>query len=248
MSSPIQLQVFPFGGPFTRSRIGVVVSSTPNSMFVDVGDTVLETAFLLPFTATTVAPPAAGTVVQLVCQDSSWVAVGRVVGAGSNAILNPSFEDSPPGAQPANWFSGDAVGTAVAMTVDIADAPDGDLAARVTTSVTAVHILYSSPIAVNAGDVWSLSAYAGGDYSGGPPTADAGIVALWFANATDLWPTTSSPDTLAVQVLDIPQYPPFTALYANVTAPVSGFMRVALRSDLVAGQALVWDQVVARKA
>ena len=248
MSSPVWALPSPFEGPFTRSRIGVVVSSTPNSMFVDVGDTVLETAFLLPFTATTVAPPAAGTVVQVICQDSSWIAVGRVVGAGSNAILNPSFEDSPAGAQPANWFSGDAVGMAVAMTVDIDGAPDGDLAARVTTSTTAVHILYSSPIAVDAGDVWSLSAYVGGDYGGGAPTADAGIVALWFANSTDLWPTTSSPDILAVQVMDVPQYPPFTPLFANVTAPVSGFMRVALRSDLTAGQALIWDNVVARKA
>lgn len=247
MSSPVSTPDA-LGGPFTRSRIGQVVSSNPNEMFVDVGGTIIPVAFLLPFTATVVAPPAVGTVVQLILQDSSWVAVGRVVGAGSNAILNPSFEDSPAGAQPANWFSADVVGSAIAMTVDINGAPDGDLAVRVTSSVAALHVLYSSPIAVNAGDIWSLSAYVGGDYAGGPATADANILAFWFANSTDLWPVTSAPDSVVASFANVPQYPPFQTLYGSVTAPVSGFMRVALRTDIVAGQALIWDQVIARKA
>jgi hypothetical protein len=73
-------------------------------------------------------------------------------------------------------------------------------------------------------------------------------VALWFANATNLYPTTSSADTLVTNDLDIPQYPPFRSLFQNVTVPAaSPFMRVALRSTLAAGQGLVWDNVIARK-
>jgi|GEM_PF-3905122 len=246
MSSPL-----PFGpapsGAFTESRIGVVVLATPNSMFVDVGGTTIEVAFVLPFTATAVSPPAAGTVVQLIRQDASWVALGRLVGAGSNSILNSSFEASVPGSFPSSWESANVSGSSTATVVDIAGAPDGDLAVRVFSAQASVHYLYSSPIAVNAGEVWSLSAFVGGDYSGVLPTADAALVGLWFANSTNLYPTTSSADTVVVTAVDVPQYPPFTSLYGNVTAPVTGYMRVALRSTLAAGQALVWDQIIARK-
>jgi len=245
MSSPL-----PLGnpeGPYTQSRIGVVTLATPNSMFVDVGGTVIEVAFVLPFTATAASPPAAGTVVQLIRQDASWVAVGRVVGAGSNSVLNPSFEVSVPGTFPASWFSADVSGASQAAVVDITDAPEGDLAVRVYSGQASVHYLYSSPIAVNSGEVWSLSAFVGGDYSGGVNTADAALVGLWFANSTNLYPTTSSADTVVVTSVDVPQYPPFRTIFGNVTAPVSGYIRVALRSTLAAGQALVWDQVIARR-
>jgi hypothetical protein len=235
-------------GSYTESRIGTVTAATPNSMFVDVGGTVIEVAFIVPFTNAAVLPPARGTIVQLVRQDASWVAIGRLVGAGSNAVVNPSFEASPAGGQPAGWVSYDVSGASVATVVDIADAPEGDLAVRVFSGQSSVHYLYSAPIPVNAGEVWSLSAFAGGDYAGGPETADAAIVALWFANSTNLYPTTSAADTVATVDLDIPQYPPFRSLYQSVTVPAATFyMRVALRSTLAAGQALVWDQVIARR-
>lgn len=241
MSSPLP------SGAFTESRIGTVVLSTPNSMFVDVGGTTIEVGFLLPFTATAVSPPAAGTVVQLVRQDSSWVAVGRLVGAGSNSVFNPSFEVSLPGTFPTGWFPYDVSGASQAAVVDVAGAPDGDFAVRVFSAQSSVHYLYSSPIAVNAGDTWSLSAFVGGDYGGAVQTADAALVALWFANSTNLYPTTSSADTVVVTSVDVPQYPPFRSLFGNVVTPVAGYMRVALRSTLAASQALVWDSVTARR-
>jgi hypothetical protein len=241
MSSPIP------SGAFTESRVGTVVLATPNSMFVDVGGVTFEVGFLLPFTATAVTPPAAGTVVQLIRQDASWVAVGRLFGVGSNAVLNGSFEASVPGSFPALWFSHNVSGTSTATVEDVIDAPEGDLAARVFSGVSSVHYLYSSPIAVNSGEVWSLGAFVGGDYGGGAATADAAIVALWFANATNLYPTTSSADIVVTTSVDVPQYPPFRSLFGNVTAPVSGYMRVALRSTLAAGQALIWDNATARR-
>lgn len=245
MTSP--MQVNRPEGPFTESRIGIVTVATVNSLFVDVGGNVQEVAFIQPFTTAAVAAPAPGTVVQLVRQDTSWVAVGRVIGAGSNSILNPSFEDSAAGIQPAFWESYDISGTSTALTEDIPDAPGGDLAARVSSGQASVHYLYSSPIAVTSGQIWSVSAFVGGDYPGGvAATADAALVALWFATDTDLYPTTSSADIVVVTSTDVPQYPPFQSLSGSVTAPVTGFLRLALRSTLAADQALVWDSVVAR--
>lgn len=235
-------------GPFTEARIGTVVTATPNSLFVDVGGTVMDVAFVLPFTTNTVSPPAPGTVVQLVRQDATWVCYGRLVGQGSNAILNPSFEDSAPGTEPINWFTADVSGSSFATVVDVA-APDGDFAVRVYSGQSSVHYLYSSPIAVNQSDVWSVSASVGGDYDGAAlETADSALVALWFANNTDLYPTTSSADTVIQTFSDVPQYPPFRGIYGNVTVPAAApFMRIALRSTLGADQALVWDNVIARK-
>jgi hypothetical protein len=247
MSSPPPV-VSSLEGPFTQSRIGVVVLATPNSMFVDVGGTTMEVAFLLPFLSTAVSPPAAGTVVQLIRQDASWVAVGRVVGTGSNAVLNPSFEDSEPGGQPVNWQVADISGASTASVVTVSDAPSGTQAARVYSGQSSDHYLYSGPIAVNSGEVWSIGAFVGGDYGGGAQTADAKIDAMWYANMTDLFPTVSSASINVATSTDVPQHPPYRSIAGSVTAPVSGFMRVALRSTLSAGQALVWDAVTARRA
>ena len=245
MSSPVPV---PGAGRFTESRIGTVVAATPNSMFVDVGGAVVDVAFVVPFISGTVTPPAAGSVVHVIRQDASWVATGRVVGAGSNSILNPSFEVSPAGSAPTDWQTYDVSGASAVTVTDVVSAPDGDLAARVYSGQASVHYLYSSPVPVASGEIWSLSAFVGGDYGGGAATADAAIVALWFANSTNLYPTTSSADIVVTTFVDVPQYPPFQSLYGNVTAPVTGFMRVELRSTLAAGQALVWDQVIARRA
>lgn len=247
MASPIPAVPASPEGLYTQSRIGVVTSATTNSMLVNVGGTVIEVAFIHPFTTAAIDPPDAGTVVQLIRQDASWIAVGRVVGVGSNSILNGSFENSGAGAQPINWTSYNVSGVSTASVVDIPDAPEGDLAVLVSSAQASVHFLYSDPIPVNAGEIWSVSATVGGNYSGGAQTADAALLGLWFANATDLYPTTSSADILITQDLDLPQYPPFHNLFQNVTVPVSGFMRIALRSTLAAGQGLVWDNVISRR-
>ena len=249
MTSPLPVLVAPPSGSFTESRIGTVVLATPNSMFVDVGGTVMEVGFLAPFTATAVSPPAAGAIVHLVRQDASWVATGRLLGAGSNAVENPSFEDSEPGAQPVKWFVADISGVSTATVVSIAGAPAGSQAVRVFSGQVSDHYLYSSPIPVNTGETWSISAFVGGDYGGGAATARARIDAMWFANATDLFPVVSAPSTNVADLLNVPQYPPFQVLSGtNVVPAATFFLRIALRSTLAAGQALVWDAVTARRA
>lgn len=243
MSSP------PQSASFTESRIGVVSIATANSLFVNVGDTVIEAAFLLPFTAGSASPPPTGTVVQIVRQAMSWVAVGRVVGVGTNPIVNPSFELSVPGSPPASWQQADVSGASFATVQDIVGAPEGSFAARVQSGTSSVHYLYSSPIAVNTGDTWTLGAFVGGDYLGAPETADADLGALWFANDTNLYPVTSAADSTAASTSNVPQYPPFQPLSGTVVVPAATFfMRVALKSSLVAGQALLWDNITARRS
>lgn len=250
MSSPLPVSIpgAISAGLFTESRIGTVVLATPNTMFVNVAGTTMEVAFLGTFTGASVVPPAAGTVVQLVRQDASWVALGPIIGTGSNAVANPSFELGPEGAQPVQWFTADISGSSTAIVVDIAGAPEGDFAARVFSGQASDHYLYSSPIPVNTGDSWSLSAFVGGDYAGGPATARARVDAMWFATSTDLFPTVSQPSTNVDDLLNVPQYPPFQVLSGNVTVPAATFfMRIALRSTLAAGQALLWDAASARR-
>src|SRR5687768_5824889 len=247
MSSPVPPDVMN-AGLFTESRIGVVVLATPNSMFVDVGGTVMEVAVLGTFTGASIVPPAAGTNVMVVRQDSTWVALGPIFGTGSNRVVNGSFEDGPLGAQPVHWQSYNITGSSTAIVVDIADAPEGDLAVRIFSASAADHYLYSDPIPVNPGESWSVAAFVGGDYAGGPATARARIDAMWFANATDLFPVVSAASINVADRLNVPQYPPFQVLSGNVTVPAASFfMRVALRSTLAAGQALVWDGVSARR-
>lgn len=247
MSSPVPA-VTTLSGVFTESRIGVVVLATPNTMFVDVGGTTMEVGFLGTFTGAAIVPPDPGTVVQVVRQDASWVAMGPLIGTGSNAVVNGSFEDGPVGAQPVHWISYNISGSSTAIVVNLADAPSGDLAVRVFSDQISDHYLYSEPIPVNTGDSWSLSAFVGGDYAGGAATARARIDAMWFANSTDLFPTVSAPSTTVDDLLNVPQYPPFQVLSGNVTVPAATFfMRVAVRSTLAAGQALVWDAVSARR-
>jgi len=74
------------------------------------------------------------------------------------------------------------------------------------------------------------------------------LVALWFANATNLYPTTSAVDTVISSANDIAQGPPYTTLGGPVTAPVTGFMRIALRSTTQDSQAVRWDLVIVRNA
>lgn len=247
MSSPVPA-VTTLSGVFTESRIGVVVLATPNTMFVDVGGTTMEVGFLGTFTGASIVPPDPGTVVQVVRQDASWVAMGPLIGTGSNSVVNGSFEDGPVGAQPVHWFSYDISGSSTAIVVDIADAPAGEFAARVFSDQVSDHYLYSEPIPVNTGDSWSLSAFVGGDYAGGAATARARIDAMWFANSTNLFPVVSAASTNVDDLLNVPQYPPFQVLSGTVVVPAATFfMRVALRSTLAAGQALVWDLASARR-
>lgn len=232
-------------GPWTQLRTGTVVSFTANVAVVSVGGTDFEAAYLQGTTLTV------GSLVAVLRQDGSWLVLGRLAGVGPNLLAadNPSFEDSLPGSFPSDWFFANVSGLGSVAVEELASAPDGDQVASVISAdgAASVSYLYSQPINVTAGDQFTVSAFAGADYSPtDAPEADAALVALWFVNDTNLYPTTSSADIVISSVLDLVQSPPFTTLGGTVTAPVTGFMRIALRSTVKNTERMRWDQVIVR--
>lgn len=234
-------------GPFAQLRTGVVSSATANQIIVNVGGSSIPASWVAPFGVTNPVPPVLGDLVVVVRQDASWTVLGRVAGAGSNKVVNPSFEISTANDFPDGWFVHDITGGSSVSVVEFPGAPDGFNIVTVTTdSASASHYLYSSPIAVATGEQWALSAYVGGD--GASLTADAALFALWFANPTNLYPTTSAADTSVATLSNVPQSPPFQTLSGVVTVPAATtHMRVAARSTITPDSPLRWDLLLARR-
>lgn len=233
------------GGPYAELRTGTVVSFTTNTARVSVGGSTFTASYL---EGTTLA---AGNLVACLYQGGSWLVLGVLAGVGDNLLStgNPSFEDSAPGSFPALWFQANLSGVSTIAVITDPLAPNGTQVAAVGGSVVGTQsYLYSQPIAVTSGEQLTVSAFAGGDYQPGDTHgADAALVALWFANATNLYPTTSAVDTVISTATDLVQAPPYTSLGGTVTAPVTGFMRLALRSTTEATQRVRWDGAIARR-
>lgn len=231
-------------GPFCILRTGTVSTFAPNELVINVGGATLVASYR---EGDTFSP---GDLVQALNQDATWFVLGRLAGVGVNLLapLNPSFEDSPSGTFPVSWNFFDLSGSSSASVLAFSPAPDGTQVASVSCDGSpAQSYLYSGPVPVSLGDQFTVSAYAGGAYEPSDThTADAAIVALWFANDTNLYPTTSSADQVISTATDVAQAPPFTTLSGTITAPVSGYLRVALRSDLDDTQRLLWDSVILR--
>lgn len=233
------------GGPYAQMRTGVVVSFTTAQAQVSVGGSTFAASYLKGVTF------AVGDLVACLQQSGSWLILGALAGVGPNLLAdaNPSFELSAPGSFPSLWFQADLSGVSVIGVVDDPFSPAGSQVANVTGPAAGTQsYLYSQPIQVTSGDQFAVTAYAGGDYQpSDTQTADAALVGLWFANNTNLYPTTSAVDTVISSATDIVQAPPFITLGGTVTAPVTGFMRIALRSTVEASQAVKWDSVIVRR-
>lgn len=251
MSSRTAMLIAAQDGPWAQLRTGTVVQASGGTAVVVVGAAAFEASIIVPFGVTDPgsAVPAEGTLVMVGRQDSTWAVLGRVLGVSGNLVVNGSFELSGPGTDPEGWTLRALTGTAGASVVgDVSPVAGTNAVAITTVSASSTSYLYSNPIPVTAGDTFQVSGFAGADYEDtATPTADASLYALWFANDTDLYPTTSSPDTLIDSATDIPAAPPWTPLSGTVTAPVSGFMRVALFSSIASDQTLLWDFIVARR-
>lgn len=243
MSSPTPVVLASENGPWAQVRTGTVTDASTTTVTVLVGGTQVEAAFALGQSFVS------GDLVALIRQDASWLVLFRLAGAGPNEIQNPSFEISGTGMPPALWFFADITNLSQVSVAEIDYAPDGDQYAEVfSDSATSQSYLYSSPIAVTAGDVFNVSAYVTGFYAvDAAQTADAALVGLWFADSDDLYPTTSSADIVIVTYTDVPSGPPFVQMSGQVTAPVSGFFRLALRSTMAVNQSLGYDFVVGRR-
>lgn len=228
------------GGPWAQVRMGTVTLAAANSVLIDIGGSTIKAAFLR---GTEVA---VGDLVVVLRQDATWVLLGAFAGIGGNEVLNPSFETG----DFTDWNQFETAGLSTFTVSGPSDeAPDGDFFYSTTTAdATATSMLYSAPIPVVTGDQFSLSAYVWGSYAGdAAQDADAVVLALWFANETDLYPTTSSPDTVVATLNDVPSLPPYSSLSGTVTAPVTGYMRVGLQSVISSTGSLNWDLVIARR-
>ena len=233
-------------GPYAQMRTGTISSFTTNQAIITAGGSTFIASYLEG------APLSEGALVACLHQQGSWLILGVLAGVGENLLAagNPSFENSAPGSFPAMWFQANLSGVAIITVVTDPNAPAGTQVAEVTgPAVGTQSYLYSQPIQVTAGDMFTVSAYAGGQYTPSDAlTADAAVAALWFANDTNLYPTTSSPDIVISTFNNLVQAPPYATLGGSVTAPVTGFMRIALRSVTEAGQAVRWAAVIVRRA
>lgn len=231
-------------GPYAQIRTGIIAGATADTATVLVGGSTFPCRVLSSYAA------AQGDLVAVVRQDSSWLVLGRIEGQGPNMVPTGSFENQPVGVLPDGWTLYDQRGLSSAAVQSLPGAPSGDHVLTVTPSSTpAASYVYSPPIQVAPGQVWDLGAFVGAQYDvGALPQADASLVALWFSNTTNLYPTTSSADTVASQLTDVTQIPPFTGLSGQVIVPAgTTVMRVAVHSVVDSGQALSWDFITARQ-
>ena len=229
-------------GPWAQVRTGTISTANEQSANVIVGGTSFVASFISPYV------PQPGELVAIIRQDASWIILGKIAGSGANEILNGSFQLDADGAFPSSWNLYDITSVSTATVLESANAVDGTKILQVLTdSASAESYVYSSPVPVFIGDQFTLSVYVGATLGNNAyTTVNAGLYALWFANETNLYPTTSSADTLVDAVTDVPVLPPFTPLSGTVVAPVNGFMRLALRSTVADTTGLAWDFAIVR--
>ena len=226
---------------------GTVTLKSATTMRVLVRGTTVTAAYVDLGAAT----PVVGDLVVLGRQDSSLFVIGRMAGIGSNQVLNPSFEaDGAIASTPSQWNLAVIAGAGLASAVATGYPPDGlyELAVSASGGVTQDTYVYSNPINVAPGQVWALSAFATAVYPlGAAITATAAVYGLWFANNTNLYPTTSAADSLAATATVGPA-PVHASISGTVTVPAATtFMRVGLRSGSAAGVTVQWDFVIARR-
>lgn len=236
-------------GPWAQLRTGTVVEASGSTVTVLVGATTFTASVVAPIGVVNPTVPPPGTYVVVGRQDSSWIVFGAILGASVNLILNGSFEDNEPGTVPTPWIVYQGTGSIDATVEEVRDAVAGNnILVVATSSASSNGIVYSSPIDVTAGDRLQLSVFVSALYDAGvAETADGVLLALWFNTDADLYPTTSSPDTVVATGTDVVSRPPWTPLSGTITAPVTGVMRLGLRSILDGGQELHWDFAVVRR-
>lgn len=197
--------------------------------------------------------PEVGSTVAVMRQGASWFVIGTSSGSGGNLVENPSFEEIDSSLFPVSWTLYAISGVPSMQSVDVGEdvAVEGSRVLEVVPDVGASssNFVYSRPISVVPGQVWELSAYVNARYPGdNPNTLDVAVWGLWFANATDLYPTTSAADIQADTAPNIAETELMQILRGTVTVPVGAvFMRVGLRSAISAYTASRFDFVTARR-
>lgn len=230
---------------FSQIRTGIVTAVDPFFATVAVGSTAIRASFVSQ------SEPVTGDTVNVARQGASWLVLGTSSVSGGNSVFNPSFEEISEDGSPTGWTTYTISGSVPDVSV-VTDpiAPEGSSALEVgSVSGTSTSFVYSSPISVIEADQWELSAYVNGHYpSINADTTDVSLRALWFANSTDLYPTTSAADSTIASVTDITQDETMRVIRGTVTVPAGAvFLRVGLRTAAAAYAAAHWDFVTARR-
>lgn len=229
----------------TELQTGTVTAVSATTLNVNIRGVTIKAAYLASYSAVV------GDLVAIARQDATHLVLGRLAGVGTNAVLNPSFEqDGAISGVPTSWNFSTLSGAPTVSVLQTGFAPDGLFELAVSAGAASQDsYVYSNPIAVSPGQQWAVSAFASAVYpSGAPQNATASLYGLWFADDTNLYPTTSSADTLIAQALNLSQAPVHASVSGNVTVPAgAAFMRVGLRSVSVAQIVMLWDLVTARR-
>lgn len=226
---------------FAYVRTGIVTAVDPFGVSVTVGETNIRAAYIRQ------AEPEIGDVVAVVRQGATWFVLGTSSASGVNLVENPSFETVRDDGTPDAWFQFIVAGTPVWSSEPDDRAVDGERVLEVFTpgAVASTSLVYSGPIAVTVGQTLEVSAYRNGFYpADNPNTTDIQLRVLWFANATDLYPTTSVADSTLVTLSNIPEDDTMTVIQGTVVVPVGAvFARVGLRTAMLTGTGAHWDFV-----
>lgn len=181
----------------SQIRIGKVVGYSETAVTVRVaGGDVQDFPYLRQY------DPIIGEDVVLAAAGSAWIVIGGLAGMpADNPVINGGFEDN--NGSTTGWAKVDQTGTSTLSANSVDPFLEGASCAQVhSSSLNLSTVVYSSAIPVQRGQQWSADAYFRS--TGGDPDSLGTILLLltWYANSTNVYPTTSSADSeVSVQVV-----------------------------------------------
>lgn len=217
---------------FSYMRTGTVTQVDPFAVTVLIGNE--DDGTLLRAAYTRQSEPEIGDVVAVLRQGATWFVLGTTSFSSDNLVQNPSFEEVNDDGTPTLWTLTVATNSSYVTVVQDSQAVDGANVAQVFSSGAgnSVSRLYSAPIAVTVGTTIEISCYANGLYpAGAPNSVDIQLQALWFANATDLYPTTSAADSTVQTITNITEASAMQIMRGTVVVPAGAvFARIGMRT------------------
>lgn len=240
----------------SQIRVGQVLDYDQGSVTVRLaGDAVADFPYLRSY------QPLVGEMVLLAANGSAWIVIDGLAGMPpENPVVNAGFED----ATTSPWGKVDLAGATTLGQTEPDPAIEGATCAYLTSNTLATDtVVYSGPIAVTPGDRWTADCAVRTEGSGlGASSTSAELMLTWYANDTNVYPTTSASDSsISVQALTSPM--PYWTLLRRPPRPsgaplgwvptvpaAGGFMRVAVRfggSGSPLASDFLLDRVVARQ-
>lgn len=263
---------YPISSPSEPNLPGTIAGAIPDSASIRIGtvtgygaetitvaisdsDVLVDAPFLMPG-----PKPMLGEPVAVIKQGSQWLVLNSMSPMDpTNPVLNPSFEADEPGTLvPTNWNQyeiGVNSSTVSVVSLPPHQALHGPRAMSLTSTLTVATVMTSAPIPVTTGQRWTANAWIEG-FAKWPIFVVAGAIVLtWYANDTDLYPTTAaaSSATFTQNAPDMWMAIQTVGDERGIEVPAGvTHLRVAcytsIQADSAGGTGTVrWDRVVARQ-